>query len=251
MKYDLLILAAEKDYNKVPICVQQCRQHLKPLPTSIYIVTPTRLLNQPDATISYLDADILSVKKENINYKQPGWIYKQLMNLFQDITSEFYLSVDADAFFLRDIQVFENETPKLFIKSEQPERHAPYFILMNKLYGYERFCEKSFISDFMLFNKPACRNFFGNSAQEFLNKINPLLYDGALLADYEWYGNHLYNKLPNWYLLQDIKSKTVGKFETYQTKELEDLIYSDIYLDYDMVVTHTWNDKTTLEDQRL
>jgi hypothetical protein len=250
MNYDLLILADEKDYNKVPLCVQQCKQHLKPKPSNIHIVTPTVLPNQPINTISYLDSGVIDIKKEDINYKQPGWILKQLINLFQNITSEFYLSVDADLFFLRDIELFDQqESPKLFINKEQ-ERHAPYFILMNKIYGFEKFCGVSFISDFMMFNKPACRKFFGNSPKEFLNKINPLLHDGALLADYEWYGNFLYHKHPDWYLLQDVKSKLLGQFGPYTVEQLNNIVYSDLFLDYDMVAAHSWNDKTTLEDQR-
>ncbi len=119
-----------------------------------------------DNTVEYLnERDMLSfdavknalVKQLSENSKvgtsSTGWYYQQFLkmlfaNYFED---EYYLCWDADTIPLRRIDMFsEDGKPYFDVKSECQGR---YFNTINKLFGFSKIIEKSFVSEHMLFKK--------------------------------------------------------------------------------------------------
>lgn len=245
-KYDLLLLVDNKDYNKLPLCIEKCLQYLEPKPSSIYIVSSDNIiienLNIDIPIYYYIDDDILPIKKEDINYRRKGWIFKQFINLFQNITQErYYLSVDTDLFFTKPLNLFSNNKPIFFI-TNRDQYHKPYFECMKKLFNVDKICQKTFICDFMMFDKILRNNIweiYQYTVSSLFNKLNPILSEECLFCDYEPYGTLIQKYYPNEYIFADIKTQLFGRFnQCWSENEILELINAN--KEYNLITTHTW-----------
>ena len=108
MNYDLLMLAHPKDYTKLEYSINSCMEFLFPKPENIYMVSPNEIVS--DKIIYIPDDKAIAVTKDKIKYRRANWIWKMLVNLFQDFTeNDFYLTVDEDVFFNRRQELFGDE----------------------------------------------------------------------------------------------------------------------------------------------
>ena len=102
MNYDLVVLCHPKDYVKLEFCISSCLRFSNPKPDGIYIVSPDEIRSED--IIHIHDDDAINIKKEDIKYRRPNWIYQQLIKLCQDFTkNDHYLCVDSDLVFNRTI----------------------------------------------------------------------------------------------------------------------------------------------------
>ena len=88
-----------------------------------------------------------------IDASSAGWYYQQFlkMEFANHCDSEYYLCWDADTIPLKPIEMFSPDGKPYFdVKTEFQEQ---YFITINRLFGYGKVIEKSFVSEHMLFNK--------------------------------------------------------------------------------------------------
>lgn len=252
-KYDLVILAHPKDYVKISFCLQACLKHLEPKPEEIYLVTPDGISISEDV-ISIKDSDTINIKAEDIKYRRQNWIFKQLVNLFQDFTTnDLYMSVDSDVIFNNTIRVFENNKLNFFItdrddhpagKDDFISRNRAYFHFSRVMHNLDRQTDHTFINDFMLFDKNICRDICDNEV-EYLTRCNKVMDEECLLGEYELYGHYVTKYFPDRYDKQYTKTKMFGK-SMYNTKpwnaeEINELvaINSDIK-DLDLFTIHTW-----------
>lgn len=161
MNYDVFIKAHESDYSKLKFCINSLK-HLNPAPKNIYVVSPTGTkpvgTDFDDLIISVKDDDVTpTISKSKIGYR-PNWSWSSLITLFQDITeNDLYLEVQADSFFIKDIQLFENEKPIIYTTRVNPNNNGawgPYFNFSNSIFDIDKKTfGRSFITEFLMFNK--------------------------------------------------------------------------------------------------
>lgn len=219
MKYDLIINVHPKDTIKLKHCIESINSNFSLLPENKYIVSPKNI--QVDGFITVSDEDALPICKESINNARPNWIFQQLVKLGQDFTkNDLYLAVDSDVIFNNKIDI-----GKYFYISSRDQHHVPYFNLM-KIMGIEKRVNYSFINDFMMFDRKACKEIINGSIKDFASWLNEHMSDDCYLSEFELYGNFISNKYPGMYKEKFLNVETFGKYVPYQTwteKEIEDL----------------------------
>ena len=88
-----------------------------------------------------------------VSTSSTGWYFQQFLKMkFASYCDEdYYLCWDADTIPLRPISMFSDRgKPYLDVKTEYQDR---YFITIERLFGFGKIIEKSFVSEHMLFNK--------------------------------------------------------------------------------------------------
>jgi hypothetical protein len=236
-KYDVLIVVAEKDYNKLNFLINSL-ENLNPLPENICIVSPTDIVEKHKKCIYYLDGDVLDIDKGKIKYR-PNWIYQQFVKILQNITpNDNYLVIDSDIFLNKKIDVFLDGKPNFFITIDQ--YHQPYFNYLNH-FGINKVYTTSFISEIMMFNKDKIKEFLssiGYSEESFLNKSIELIDSNCYISEFEFYGNMILTNYPNSYNFKNIKTKVFGKHSKWNNDEIITLINTN--RDLDIISYHTW-----------
>ncbi len=84
---------------------------------------------------------------------RPGWYYQQFLKLAYAYKCEtdYYMSWDSDTIPLRRITMFDRNGKPFF--DTKAEYNPGYFKTIRNLFGMEKSCDKSFISEHMLFDK--------------------------------------------------------------------------------------------------
>lgn len=144
-----------------------------------------------------------------------GWYYQQFlkMRFSEYCEDEYYLCWDADTVPLRHIDMFSPDgKPYLDVKTEFQER---YFITIERLFGFGKIIEKSFVSEHMLFNRDIMKemieeiektSFEGDSFYEKI--IFAASADNIYLgfSEFETYGTYVGMKHSAAYKLRDWRS---------------------------------------------
>lgn len=156
-----------------------------------------------------------SIAKES----NPGWYYQQFLKMEYSriYDGKYYLSWDADTIPLHKIELFAADgVPYLDTKAEYCK---DYFITIKRLFAMEKSCEKSFISEHMLFS--------AERMQEMIAELETTAYDGELyyekiiaamgadnikrgFSEFETYGTWLMNRHPSAYRIREWKSMRKG-----------------------------------------
>lgn len=249
MKYDLLVLCHPKDYIKLKYCLNSCWDHLTPQPDNVYVVSPDNFstwssLHVDGPVIKHIfDDDAIPVTKKDINYRRANWIWKMLVNLFQDFTeNDYYLTVDSDLIFNNTHELFIDEKPVFFI-SDRDQHHIPYFDFMAKWSGLKRQTNYTFINDFMMLNKNICREMLPD-LDTFVDFCNKNLSEDCLLADYEIYGNYVEKHHKGTHHHIASKTKMFGKYvqQPWNEQEIIELIshMKNFQSQYDLFTIHSW-----------
>ena len=252
-EYEIVIPAAPKDYNKVKFAILSACTFLNPLPRAIHVITPEKL-DIADVEGSYsipvychADREILGLNPNQSKFRRAPWIFQQFIKLFQNVTAtDLYLVVDSDLIFNRPFDIFTKEGKKQFFLGRD-QHHKPYFNLQQKLFGFRRAYNYSFISEVMLFSKTLSRHIldgFDNSVEKFYdtvcNLIDPM-GEQYLIADYELYGNFCHVNFPTEYAFKKIKSELYGRSEReFTDDEIRNLIKFVTDKDFDVFTLHTW-----------
>ena len=234
MIYDAIILSHPKDYNKISFCLDSLR-NLDPSPLHTYLVTPDAV--SIDGLISISDKEAINVDIEQIHYKRPNWIYQQLIKLYQDFTANnIYMCIDSDVIFNRPIHF----TGKTFFISDRAQHHEPYFNFMKSYFGITEWANHTFINDFMIFDKQLCRIMLPE-INRFVEHLNTYLSDDRyLFSEFETYGNFVAHNFSGMYTFRLTKTKTLGKYTSWDTQEL--IIAKELCktLPIDLFTVHTW-----------
>ena len=243
MNYDLLLLCHPKDYTKLYFCLRSCLDYLEPKPSNFYVVSPYRIAAQTDLEIhSILDQEALpGLNPEEICYR-PNWVFKQLINLCQDITqNDIYLTVDCDLIFNRQIELFDDSgRPKFFI-SDREQRRPPYLAFMQKAFNLDWEFDRTFINDFMMMDKSVCREIIPDARLFFDKFCKDGMSQECHLAEYEVYGNYVTKHHPERYSVQDSKTQLNGKNGArWEAHEIESVIMQNKDQDLDLFTIHTW-----------
>jgi hypothetical protein len=209
---DLLIPAAPKDYHKLPFVMDLARQHLDV--DEIHVVAPTEL--ELDGAIVHLDADVLPYDREQMRFR-PDWIFQQFVKLFQDVTaSDWYLVLDADIFVVKRLPLWNKDgKPVLYLGRDQ--NHPPYFTFNQKMLGFGKVYDWSFLSECTLYSKALVRDMLahcGLTRDEFWRKSAEIIGQGCCMADSELYGSYVKRCQPDVYEIRKLTAKLGGRYKS-------------------------------------
>jgi hypothetical protein len=249
VKFDILIVCAEKDFNKLPFVWDSIKENIYGF-KDIYIISNIPVPSKQRSLLDkyyYLDKDIIKfdfTKLVGNNEFRRNWYKQQFIKLFQGVTSDNYLVVDADAFFNRPINIIKDGKPSFLFGKDQ--YHAPYFQFMEDMWNLNRVYPHSFINEVMFFKREyvqhmlysiecSPKDFFEISVRT-LNKLN----DASGFSEYESYGNYVTKKFPQAYNYIKLKTSSKGGHKMWQENDIKQYIKSFKGKDIDMISLHSW-----------
>lgn len=225
-KFDVLIPVARKDTSFVKHVVTYINKYIIGC-ENIYIVTnknnfgrlghlhifPNVELLDENELVPELNFGIVHECMKKKGERRPncvGWYFQQLLKFAfakSKWAKEYYLTWDADTIPLSSLSFFNGNQP-LFTK--KIEYHEPYFITLNRILGFGKLVDFSFIAEHMMFNVSIVKEMLETIAKEkksngetWVEKIM-LACDfsdkrGNLFSEFETYGNYCIKYHPELY----------------------------------------------------
>jgi hypothetical protein len=249
MKFDIFLCCAKKDYIKLPYTIRAIEENV-PGYENIYISTPTKidLGIQKGNIFYYLDKEILDVNPLLWEHR-PSWVYQQFLKLFQKVTkNDFYVTIDTDNLINRNLPFFTADGKPIWYSSV-PHNHTQYFNFQEKMFGFGRVFDKSFVADMNFFSKSMINEMlqrYHYTLESFIKKSQEIINSTCYPAEPELYGGYMHLFHPGFYTFKELKTIVRGKPQenpldtVYTDKEIEDIIRSSKSLDYDVITMHSW-----------
>jgi hypothetical protein len=247
MKFDVLIVCHEKDFNILSICVEQIRKNFSKL-NNIFILSNKN--PNIDQTI-YISEDryspYINIEKIKKFYKdnnsdflhRSGWIYQQILKLlsfkFIPELTDSYIVIDSDTLFLRDVE-FNTEK---FYYSISDEYHKPYLDTIKKLLNIDETIGFSTISHHSIFNKKFLNEMVNSIEKRFqLNLVDCVLKcidskELSSVSEWDLYANYMIINHSEICEKRQLKWKDIN-FIPNQNQ------LSKIKLVYDFISSHSW-----------
>jgi len=243
---DLFIPAAPKDYNKLPYVIEAAREHVQA--ETIHIVTPSETGYDWPGVVWHRDGAVLPYDRAELPYR-PNWTFQQLLKLFQDVTEhDWYLVIDADIVVNKPLSLW-NEAGQPILYLARDQHHNPYFEFNQRVLGYGKVYDHSFLSECTLYHKKLVRDmlaFAGMSRDDFWR----LLLDtsvGCCPAESELYGSYVVHERPDVYEIRTIKTRLGGKYGSHiwTEEEINDQLKEARTKDPDahLISLHSWEGK--------
>lgn len=239
LNYDVVIPCAQKDYIKIPYCIDSL-VNLSPTPSGIYVVSKDKVRL---SGVTWIDEKTaIPINSSDINYRRPNWIYQQILKMTQDFTINNYLCIDSDLIINKELKIFDKQGRPNYFISSQKQNHKPYFNFMDKVWNLKKLVDFSFISDITFFNKSILKEFIPSS-EWLLEKCNKFLSEDCLIGEPEIYGNYItgtYGR--NSYNTVDIKVAMYGKYmpDLYDSVEIEKIIDKEKNTSNNIIAMHSW-----------
>ena len=223
-EYDVIIKSGRKDYDKLPLVINSLRW-LRPQPDGVYIITPDGYM--PSGTDydgflhRLLDDEVMpGCDRAQLAYR-PNWCWQVLVDLVIQVTKHpYFLDVQADNFFVKPLDLFNEEgRPRFFLSPQHRHYHPPYWVMIKKLFDLERQPHPvigpmdSFIIDFMLMDRRVTEGLFGyDSLSALWEAYYPLPSHGCHLSEYELYAHWCLAFHPVKYeIVPDVPVRLLGK----------------------------------------
>ena len=257
-KYDVLIKAHQKDYTKLKHVVESVK-FLHPQPEGVYIVSPDGYIpeNGTYKITAVKDEEVFPFMDRSKIKFRPNWFYAMFVGMFQNITpNEYYLDMQSDNFFVRDIDLFENDKPIFFISPQRPQYHYPYFGFNKKVFnlpdrhplcapmGFSK--TDSFVIEFMMYNKSVSKEMIDmyGGIENLFNKCCETQTEHCHMGDYELYPSWCLVHHPGLYVIKNnIQTRVTGKDypDDFTDEQIMEVINASKAVD-DVIVTacHTW-----------
>ncbi|MGV8830193.1 MAG: DUF6492 family protein [Breznakibacter sp.] len=153
------------------------------------------------------------LESRGFNSKSTGWYYQQFIKMSFSLSSyckDNYLTWDSDTIPLKTIRFFSDGDKPYFTMKD--EFHLPYFITTDKLLGFGKSHEKSFISENMIFKKSLMLEMINSidsssvDGKDWIEKIiNSLPLDcDNCFSEFETYGTYVFLKYKEEYLYREL-----------------------------------------------
>ena len=246
---DLFIPAAPKDYIKLPFVLRSVAWNLNGI-AQAHIVTPTPIMineRYPFEIIYHLDHEVLDFDKTRFKFR-PTWVYQQFLKLFQQVTADWYLVMDADRFINRPQTLFDGEHPIMFLR-DRDENHAPYFEYNRQMIGVGKVYPRTFLSECTLYSRSQVEIMLlesGLTASQWLVKSAEIITHDCCIADAELYGSYVFSRHPDLYQFLTLRDHMLGKYADqgeWQSSEIAAYVDEMSYhADVDFFTAHSWHD---------
>ena len=247
--FDILIVVAEKDHNKLPFVLESIYKNISGV-NKYYIISPTAISDE----YLWLDAEVF-MDREVVDFDfsrftgnietRRGWYIQQFIKLFQEVTGPQYVVVDADVYLNKKIDIIGDDDKPTFLFGKN-QYHLPYFQFMKSVFDLNKVHSYSFINEIMYFDRDIIKQmissiglnkygFFELAVNE-LNKQNEV----SGFSEYELYGNYVTKNFPDAYHYKFIKSCRNGKQREWNETELKEYINKMENSEYDLISMHSW-----------
>lgn len=246
---DVFIPVAPKDEVKLPFVLDSLECNLSEIGT-VHIVTPNGLkpLDKRRWPIVYHhDRDILDYDWSKMKFR-PTWIKQQFLKLFQTVTSEWYLVIDADRMLNKPQLLFAGAKPFLFLSSRD-QNWPCYFEYTQIMLGIGRVYPHSFLSECTLYNRAVISEMLKRASldiQGWLDKTAEITSALCTPGDAEIYGNFAAAVHPDMYEYKVLRDEIRGKYSQqgkWTADELRDYVKEmRAKDDVDIFSAHSWHD---------
>lgn len=213
-KMDVFILLHRKDMPILPHCMDSVSKYVRPKVDKITII-PDSLSPELAKVLETRDALFLEESRvfdrftrEDIGplvihgKDRSGWYFQQFLKweISKFTYKASYLVVDADTIFVRPVEFIKNNK---YILYRSKQYHLPYFETYERLFGYLPKRQKSFIVNFMVFDKKIVNEIKSKIERKFNKKWYEAILDSiertvvSSFSEYETYGYFLSQFYPN------------------------------------------------------
>jgi hypothetical protein len=243
--FDILITIAEKDFNKLRFVEESIENSIEGW-NDIFIISPVAI---PDERIYmsnqlFTDKDVLDFDFSRIKMEsRRGWYRQQFIKLFQEVTADNYLVIDADAYINKPLEI-NPAHPDFYLGKDQ--HHLPYFKFLKDVLNLDRVYPHSFIAEMMFFKRGVIKymlNELKMDKQEFFNvavdKINEI-DNGSGFSEYEMYGNYVTKNWPDFYGYKSIEVSHQWKKREWTDNEIRQYIEKYKNTNYNILTMHSW-----------
>jgi hypothetical protein len=217
--FDVLITVADKDFNKLRFVYDSIKNNLEGV-DKVYIVSNVRIpQNKAISGIIYLTDDNVSdfdySKFTGVIKERTGWYKQQFIKLFQEVTRDDYIVIDADVVLNKKINIVMKGKPSFLFGKNQYNEH--YFRLMKNLFNIEKVHPYSFINEIMYFKRDIITHLLSslgvNKYGFFELVVNELNKENQVsgFSEYELYGNYVAKYFPDIYNCQYLETKSKGR----------------------------------------
>ena len=243
--FDVLITVAEKDFNKLPFVLESIVRNIKGY-IKIHLVSNTIIPSEVIITDAYLhlDGEVLGYDFSKIKMQNRiGWYRQQFIKLFQEVTCDNYIVIDADAYINHPILINE-ASPVFYLGKEQ--YHKPYFECFNLICELDRIYPHSFISELMHFKRGVLQFLLTEmcmTKEQFIDKcvecINIVNHPSSF-SEYEFYGNYVTKNWKDFYKYVNLNVFSQHKQRLWDIEEVRDTITKYSNSNYDILTMHSW-----------
>lgn len=246
---DLFIPCAPKDYAKLWYVLDSVDRFLPDI-MAAHIVTPTTIerIGGMRFPIHYhLDREVLDFDYSRFKFR-PTWVYQQFLKLFQSVTEDWFLVMDADRFINKPLRLFDGDTPIMFLR-DRDENHAPYFEYNRKMLGIGKVFAHSFLSECTLYSRSFIEAMLITAdltPREWLVKSAEIISATCCIADAELYGSFMYDQYPDVYRFEMLRDYMRGKYAEqgeWTASEIAAYVAEMAAReDVDFFTAHSWHD---------
>lgn len=252
--FDIFLACAPKDFNKLPFVINAAAKNIRKW-DKIYICIPKKIppeiLNKITGkyTIVY-DKDVLPIDRKGWKFR-PNWLFQQHLKLFQEVTQDWYLTLDCDTIINRPMDFYENGKPVYW--KGQDQFYAPYFIFQALMIGLPKISDTSYIADMNFINRALINEMLDRNnytRETFIAKSQEITTKYCHLGEPELYGSYCFKYYPDLYIEKFLKQKNCGgrpqKTENEFMWNESETIYRVREIakeDYDTWVFHSWLDE--------
>ena len=253
--FDIFLACAPKDYNKLPFVVESIIKNIEGY-DKIFVCAPEMPPSEiqdklPNDCSFHLDNNVLPGCDRSLWRFRPNWLFQQHLKLFQQVTQDWYLTLDCDTIINRPMKFFENVSP-IYWKGWN-QFHAPYFIHMAFMIGLPKIDRRSCIADMNFIYRPIVNNILERNEytiESFIAKSQEVTTEFCHIGMPELYGNYCAKYYPDFYTERFLKQKV---FNARKQHKINDLVWKEVEikniieqakkLDVDTLAIHSWLDE--------
>lgn len=248
MAFDILLLAAPKDYPKLPFALEAIGKNVEGY-EGIYLSTPAPfdVSRLPLPVQPLLDVDVLQVEQHRWRFR-PNWMYQQFIKLFQEVTpNDMYFVVDADTIINKPLPLFEGTTPIWWVGRDQ--MHPPYFRFSETMLGIGRTYHRSFIADMFFFSRSMVHDMLaygGYTVGSFIERSYEVVDDECYVSEAEMYMNYVCTRHPEAYAIRELRTTSLGKSQAdpyatvWSSRKVSSMVKRMRSTDYQTFSLHSW-----------
>lgn len=234
MNYDIIIFSAKKDLHKIKYIYDGIINNLTGY-NKIYCICPefpTELVNGVEYV---LDTTVGNFDMSGVKFR-PDWIRQQYMKLFQDITLDLYLVIDADIIINKPIEIFTNNKPNFLLGGGM--KYNSFTNYCKLLFDFSGVYEKSFVNEIMLFDRRIVNEMISSkfkTQEDFIIESNKIINPTCLISEYELYGNYIYSSHRDSYNYKMTSTLRFNKFSKWLPADIEAYIIKYVDSNYSLL----------------
>jgi hypothetical protein len=248
MKYDAVICAGPHHLQIAAVSIKSLQIFSRP--DKIYMITAAdnferfQTLEGQGSPLVMVDEDKLiqgvdlgSLKeyfvRRGADPARTGWYFQQFLKMsicHLPTLADHFLIWDSDTIMLRPLSFFDPDGRPLVNPTSR--FHRPYFDLIERLFGFTRLVDFSFISEHLMIRKEYMQQLIDEiqsrgSKVHWTFHILDLVKDADLskagFSEFETYGNFVQRKYPGSYLIRRLRSLRSGAKRTGPVPGARDL----------------------------